>query len=79
MCDLMLGWKMSEVYVLPDVGVKDVRGVCVTRYWCGRCQRCMCYLMLGWKMSEVHVLPDVGVDNCVPYVGVEDVRGVCVT
>ena len=36
---LMLVWKMSEVHVLPDVGVdncvpdvgvEDVRGVCVT-------------------------------------------------
>ena len=30
MCDLMLVCKISEVYVLPDVGVEDVRGVCVT-------------------------------------------------
>ena len=84
--------KMSDMYVLPDVGVEDVRGVYITRCWCERCQRCMCYPVLVWKMSEVYVLravgvedvrgdvlPDVGVDNSLPDVGVEDVRGACVT
>ena len=56
--------KMSDMYVLPDVGVEDVRGVYITRCWCERCQKCMCYLMLVWKMLGMYVLPNVGVENC---------------